>query len=456
MATRRAMAEELVCRSARRLVGSPGDHGGNEAATWAIENCRQPTQVQPTANGCVERFRTGLLSFATTWAVSNELERFAERRLIELADAGLLRISDDGSRRRAAEEAAGRLGVPFVDASSNDYLGLAELDVSRETRVQVGAAGSGASRLIHGTRPAQVQLEATLARWVKAPSALLFTSGYAANVGLLSALGVAGSTIFSDRLNHASIVDGCRLARADVQVIPHLELDALDRALGSRTAGPRWVVTESCFSMDGDGPDLLALRQLCDRHAAGLIVDEAHALGVFGPHGAGRCAAAGVVPDALMGTLGKAVGTQGAFVAGSTALRELLWNQARTFVFSTATSPLLGSVTLLHVERVKTADELRATLLERSAALGAALRGRGVAVPPGLGGPIVPVLVGGNERALKVAAVLEANGILAQAIRPPTVPAGSSRLRLTVSATWPTTAVHRVAAAVADALAQVG
>jgi len=374
-----------------------------------------------------------------------------------LAEAGLLRRSDDGSRRTAAQAAADRLGVPFVDASSNDYLGLAGQDVSRETRVQVGAPGAGASRLIHGTRDELVALETRLAKWVGTAGALLFTSGYAANVGLLSAIGVGGSVILSDRLNHASIVDGCRLARAEVEVIPHLDLGALELALTNhRGRGPVWVVTESCFSMDGDGPDLLALRSLCDRFEAGLVVDEAHALGVFGARGAGRCQAAGVRPDALVGTLGKAVGTQGAFVAGSRALLELLWNQARSFVFSTATSPLLASVTLLHVERLEAANYARAVVLERARLLSEALIRSGVPLPPGLGGPIVPVLVGGNDEALRIAHDLESEGILAQAIRPPTVPPGGARLRLTVSASWPDGAVERVATAVANALRRVG
>jgi 8-amino-7-oxononanoate synthase len=385
--------------------------------------------------------------------VSGELEEFAEGRLAALAAAGLLRSSDDGSKRRSAETAAGRLGVPFVDASSNDYLGLAAGDVSRETRVQVGAPGAGASRLIHGTRPHLVALERQLAEWVRAPAALLFTSGYAANVGLLSALGVEGSVIFSDRLNHASTVDGCRVARAHVEIVPHLDLAALELALANhRGRGPLWVVTESCFSMDGDGPDLVALRALCDRFGAALIVDEAHALGVFGAQGAGRCAAAGVRPDAVVGTLGKAVGTQGAFVAGSAALRELLWNQARSFVYSTATSPLLAAVTLLHVERLRAADADRALVLDRARRLRDGLTERRVQIPPGLGGPIVPVLVGGNAEALQAAERLAAAGILAQAIRPPTVPPGSARLRLTVSAAWPEGAVERVVAAVAQAL----
>jgi 8-amino-7-oxononanoate synthase len=212
------------------------------------------------------------------------------------------------------------------------------------------------------------------------------------------------------------------------------------------------VITEACFSMDGDGPDLGLLRRVCDEHDAGLLVDEAHSLGVFGPRGAGRCAEAGVAPDVLMGTLGKSLGTHGAFVAGSSALRALLWNRARSFVFSTATSPLLAAVTSLHVERVRDSDADREKLFGLVAALRANLEALGVRVESGLGGPITPILVGDNHAALRAATALEAEGILAQAIRPPTVPEGSARLRLTVTTGWPDEAPARVAAAVARAL----
>ena len=381
------------------------------------------------------------------------LDLFVGRILGELDEHGLRRVADDGRTREAAATAAHALGCELVDASSNDYLGLAGFDVSRETGVQVGAAGAGASRLIHGTRPAQVQLERELARWVRLPAALLFTSGYAANVGLLAALGEPDTVILSDRLNHASIIDGCRLGRARVEVLPHLDVGAVESALrASQSARARWVVTESCFSMDGDGPDLRALRSICDRFSAALLVDEAHALGVFGPRGAGRCADAGIVPDALIGTMGKAIGTQGAFVAGSFELRDFLWNRARSFVFSTATSPLLAARTLLHVERVQAAGDLRGRLHMLVAQLRGRLQSLGIEIEPGVGGPILPIVIGDNETALQAAAMLESAGILAQAIRPPTVPPGSARLRLTVSAAWPDDAVERVATATARAL----
>ncbi len=384
--------------------------------------------------------------------MQNVLEIYAREELSALRDHGLLRIADDGALREEALTAAASRGVALVDASSNDYLGLASADVSRETGVKVGPAGAGASRLIHGTRRAQLHLEGALAEWLQLPTSLLFTSGYAANLGLLSAIGTPDSVILSDRLNHASIIDGCRLSRAHTEVLPHLDLAALSGALSrARDARARWVITESCFSMDGDGPDLPALRRLCDEHSAGLIVDEAHALGVFGPGGAGRCAEADVTPDALIGTLGKAIGTQGAFISGSVALRELLWNRARSFVFSTATSPALAEITLLHVQRVRTADDLRVRLMSMVQRLRALLIQQGVPVEPGLGGPILPIIVRDNAKAVRIAAELRGAGILAQAIRPPTVPPDGARLRLTVSAAWPDDAVDRIALAVANA-----
>jgi 8-amino-7-oxononanoate synthase len=382
-----------------------------------------------------------------------QVDRFAELELADLAGRGLIRAPDDGAARASAQAAARRIGRPFVDASSNDYLALGSSTVSRETDVQAGGGappGAGASRLIHGTHSAHLALEGALASWVGLPSALLFPTGYAANVGLLQALGARDTVLVSDSLNHASIVDGCRLARAQTVVVPHGDLGAIERSLvAARTARARWVVVESLYSMDGDGPDLARLRGLCDRHGAGLVVDEAHALGVLGPEGAGRCREAGVVPDAIVGTLGKAVGVQGAFVAGSALLRDLLWNRARTFVFSTAPSPRLAELALFHVQRARAADELRARLLERVQRLHAALRQRQLPLPEGLIGPIVPIVLGANDRALAAAAALADEGILAQAIRYPTVPEGSARLRLTVTAAWPSDAPAWLAAALA-------
>jgi 8-amino-7-oxononanoate synthase len=360
---------------------------------------------------------------------------FLEGELERLAELGLYRDPTDVCGRRAAEEAAGRLQRPFIDVSSNDYLGYARAPVSRETLnpCQGLPGGAGASRLIHGSDAAQLALETELADWVGLPSALLFTSGYGANAGLIPALAQGDDLIVSDALNHASIIDGCRLSRARTVIVPHVDRSKVEQALaGAQSARRRWVVTESYFSMDGDSPDLRALRELCDAFDAGLIVDEAHALGVFGPGGAGLCRAAGVFPDVLVGTLSKAIGVQGAFVAGPPALRDWLWNRARTFVFSTGISPLLCS--LIH-ERVRSAradDTARAGLL----ALAETLRARlapGVRVGPNSRGPILPILIGDPRAAVAAARELQRQGILAQAIRPPTVPEGTSRLRVALS-----------------------
>jgi 8-amino-7-oxononanoate synthase len=356
---------------------------------------------------------------------------------------GLLREPDDGRERQRVAARAAELGLPLLDATSNDYLGLAQRGVSRETS---GRAGAGASRLIHGTAVEHLQLESELARWVGAESALLFASTYAANLGLISALGVEGSVIISDAANHASLIDGARLAKAEVVVVPHLRTAAVDAALRDASgATVCWVVTESYFSMDGDGPNLAELRRVCDEHDACLIVDEAHALGVFGSHGAGRCAELGVRPDILVGALGKAVGTHGGFVAGSSQLRRYLWNRARSFVFSTALSPAHAGLSLSQVRAAQEADDARARLHANAKALRAALAQAGFTLVPGSFGPIVSVILGTNERATVAAARLKSAGILAHAVRPPTVPVGSARLRLTVNGSMSADEIARLA-----------
>jgi 8-amino-7-oxononanoate synthase len=314
-------------------------------------------------------------------------------------------------------------------------------------RLLGASAGAGASRLVQGTMGEHLDLERALAEWVRAPTALLGSSAFATNVGSIPALVEPDSLVVSDRLNHASIVDGCRLSRARVVVVPHLELAAVEEALRARSGGaPAWVVTEGLFSMDGDSPDLLALRALCDRYGAGLYVDEAHSLGVLGPEGAGLAAQHGVSADALVAGLGKAVGAQGGFVAGSELLRTWLWNRARAFVFSTAPSPLLARLTLAQVEAARAADAARVALARRSRELRDALERLGLPVIAG-NGPIVPVVLGSNERALGAMRLLREQRILAQAIRPPTVPLGEARLRLTAHADWPDDAVPRIARA---------
>jgi 8-amino-7-oxononanoate synthase len=264
---------------------------------------------------------------------------------------------------------------------------------------------------------------------------LLFSSGYAANVGLISSLPQRGDTVFSDACNHASIIDGCRLSAAETTVYPHLDLSALAVLLRERRPGGHsFIVTESYFSMDADSPDLSELRAMANQHDAALIVDEAHAIGIFGPLGAGLSAQHAVAPDIVVGTLGKAVGLQGAFVAGPRIVRSWLWNRARSFVYSTATMPTLARQTLLHVKHIQANDGARARLMRHAEQIRTAVAELGLAVPPDSHGPIIPVLLGSVERALDAAQAFRAKGILAYPIRPPTVPKDSARLRLTVTA----------------------
>ncbi len=367
-----------------------------------------------------------------------------EQGLLREPDAGALRSSEGSGgepSESAGEELGGAEGQAWpeswrLDARTNHYQGLGGAAVSRETLATLShsGAGAGASRLIYGTKPEHLRAEHALSTWLQTEASLLFSSGYAANVGTLQALAGPDDLIVSDALNHASIIDGCRLSRATVRVVPHLDLAAAERALSAGAHRQRFLVTESYFSMDGDSPDLGALRRICDRNDAALIVDEAHALGVFGPAGRGLCAAANVVPDVLVGTLGKALGLHGAFVAGSALLRTWLWNRARSFVFSTAPSPLLVALVPERVGTAAAADAPRQRLAAHAQQLRDRLRSAGLNVPEHSHGPIVPVLVGDPARALAARDALAQRGVRAQAIRPPTVPPGTARLRLTVRA----------------------
>ena len=312
-----------------------------------------------------------------------------------------------------------------VSFCSNDYLGLADRHVS-------GLSGCGASRLVAGERDSHKALETTVAQWLGMDSALAFSSGYAANVGLLSALVGRDDTIVSDALNHASIIDGARLSRGNIVVVPHLDTVAVEQALARPREGRAWVVTESYFSMDADSPDVGTLRRLCDRAGAALVIDEAHALGVLGPGGRGVCAEAGVVPDVLIGTFGKAFGASGAFVAGCEPLTAWLWNRARSFVFSTGISPVVADAAREGVITARDQEDLRAHVLALTQRLRSGLQTRGVH-PIGYG-HVVPWVLGQSEAALAMAQSLQSFGFHAQAIRPPTVPQGTARIRLTVTA----------------------
>jgi 8-amino-7-oxononanoate synthase len=372
----------------------------------------------------------------------------------------LEQLEHHGLRRQARPPCA----PGALSFCSNDYLGLAGL------AAPPASSGSGASRLITGERDEHRRLERALASWMGVEEVLAFSSGYAANVGALSALAGAGDLIVSDALNHASLIDGARLSRARVVVVRHGDPAAIDQALVERRERRAWVVVESYYSMDADGPDLAGLRRVCDARGAALYVDEAHALGVLGPAGRGRCAEAGVTPDVLVGTLGKAFGSQGAFVAGRTLLREWLWNRARSFVFSTGLAPVSAAAGVRALQLILEKPELavrvrelstrlRTGLVEAGASIAPAspttttMPAPGVSPPPRLlgFGHVVPVVLGTPARALRWAATMRDHGVDVHAIRPPTVPPGGARIRMTVTAAHSATDVDRAIAAYASA-----
>ena len=274
-----------------------------------------------------------------------------------------------------------------------------------------------------------------LCDWLDVAAVALFSSGYAANVGTLSALLDKDCLVLSDALNHASIIDGCRLSGATIKVYRHLDV-AHARALlteNSRSYARTLIVTESMFSMDGDRAPLSALRRLADEHHAALYVDEAHALGVYGAEGRGLCAANRVRPDILVGTLGKALGLQGAFVAGAQSIVDWLYHRARSLVYSTGMSPALAAVIPLAVQLTRHAERERALLEEHRQRLHHALVELGL-LSSACDGIIMPVILGDAKAAMQMAQRLWSQGVWVHAIRPPTVPEGASRLRCVLSA----------------------
>ncbi len=366
------------------------------------------------------------------------VKHLASDPLAHLA-AQLDQLEREGLRRRPSAP----LPADAASFCSNDYLGLAS-----RTAPSSAPAGAGASRLIAGERAEHRQLELALARWLGTEETLLFTSGYAANVGTLAALAGPGDLLVSDALNHASIIDGARLSRARVVVAPHGDVGAVRRALAERTEERAWVAVESYYSMDADSPDLGALRAACDDLGAGLLVDEAHALGVLGPEGRGLCAAHGIVPDVLVGTLGKAFGGQGAFVAGRAVLRDFLWNKARSFVFSTGLAPVSAAAGQEALLQILGRPELAAHVSAMAARLRTGLERAGASRILGFG-HVVPILVGGPTKALELAERMRSRGVAVHAIRPPTVPPGTARIRLTVTARHAAADIDRVVEAYA-------
>lgn len=363
-------------------------------------------------------------------------ENWPDRIRAQLAD-----LVDEGRWRAPREFDAwgpqGLLeGTEVVSFASNDYLGLSAHPAVRAAAheaIERWGTGAGASRLVTGSRPVHAELEEELAGWKGTEAAVCFPTGFAANLGVLSVLGGPGVRVFSDELNHASIIDGCRLSRAQVTVYRHRDLGQLEELLESgegRSTTPPLVVTDSVFSMDGDVAPLDELVALCARRGTALVVDEAHA--VLGP----RLDLSDVSGSAnstivRVGTLSKTLGALGGFVAASRDLVDLLINRARSYIFSTALPPADAAAALAALRILRTAEGK--ALVERLEVLLQRMTAAGVAAP-GHPSPIIPVVLGPEEAAIDASMRLLARGLWVPAIRPPTVPAGTSRLRVTLSA----------------------
>jgi 8-amino-7-oxononanoate synthase len=352
-----------------------------------------------------------------------------------------------------------------VNLLSNDYLGLATRPEFRQAVLEVfscaGVMGSTGSRLLSGNAREWEALETEFASFAGTEAALYFGSGYAANVGLLSSILKPGDAVFSDEFNHASLIDGMRLSGAKKVIYPHGDMGFLARALAQYKdcTGAKVMVTESLFSMEGDFAPLEELRRLASEHGAELVIDEAHAVGVYGPQGRGMAAELGIEREvlAVVHTCGKAFSSMGAFVCGSAELKQFLINKARTFIFTTAAPPYMAGQIQAALAFVRAADAQREHLCRMAGELRHELRARGLNCGNG-SSHIVPLILGSNERALRVAEKVRQGGFAVKAIRPPTVPAGSARVRLSLTAQITSEDVQRlvnlIAAAICAAIAE--
>jgi 8-amino-7-oxononanoate synthase len=352
-----------------------------------------------------------------------------QRMRSELADL------DSRSQLRSLEQPHG------IDLNSNDYLGLADDPRMKQTVLEAvhGAQriASTGSRLLSGHDEVWTELESEFARWVGTEAAVYFTSGYAANMGLLSAILGPDDVVFSDSANHASLIDGMRLAKSRRVIFPHLDLNALEGELrwSHAGSGARFIVVESIFSMNGDRAPLSEMAGLARRYNAELIVDEAHAVGVCGPAGSGCVAEAGLTERvfATVHTCGKSLAAAGAFVCGSQTLRDYLVNRARTFIFNTALPPYFAYQVNSGMRLAAAADTQRQQLANLGMFLRNELLQNGFDTA-GSDSHIVPVVVGSNDVAVAFAVQLQSRGYGVRAIRPPTVPPGAARLRLSLTA----------------------
>jgi 8-amino-7-oxononanoate synthase len=373
-----------------------------------------------------------------------DLERRDLKRVRRVID------SPQGPRVRVA-------GRALVNFSSNDYLGLANHPRLRDAAhraIDEHGVGAGASPLVSGNLRAHHEAEERFARFAGLPRALLFGSGYAANLGILAALADRDAEIFSDELNHACLIDGARLSKAKVTRFPHRDVDALEARLSASQSPVKVVATDAVFSMDGDIAPVPRLVELCDKHDAWLVLDDAHGIGVLGPTGRGTLEHFGITSPRIvyMATLGKALGGYGAFVAGTPALVDWLVQRARTYVYSTALPPMAAAVACAALDLVDEDPSLVLALRARIGELSAALSAAGIEAAPS-STAIHPIIVGETRAALDAAARLQDRGFLVPAIRPPTVPEGTSRLRVSLSAAHTREEIAALAAALADCLA---
>ena len=384
----------------------------------------------------------------------------------EWVQAALDALGREGRLRSpsAFAEPGGRIrqdGRTWLNLSSNDYLNLARdprLAEAAERLLRTVGSGAAASRLMTGTLECHEALERAIARFKGYPAALLFGSGYMANTGVIPALVGRDDFVLADRLCHASIIDGIQLSRATLRRFAHNDAADLERQLtGITGSGRRLVITEAVFSMDGDTAPLADTVDAAERHGAMVMVDEAHATGVFGPRGSGLIRSAGLEGrvHVSMGTLSKALGGYGGFVACSETLRKLLINRARPFIYSTALPPAMLGSALRAIAIVESEPGLGSELLARAAQLRALVQAEGLDTGRSAS-QIVPVMVGDNRRALAVSERLRGQGILCVAIRPPTVPEGTARLRLSVTLAHTEDDLRLAVRAVAEAIRQEG
>ena len=326
-------------------------------------------------------------------------------------------------------------GRTILNFSSNDYLNLATDIRLKEATMQATqrwGCGATASRLMCGHLELHDELEAQLAALVRQESALVFPSGFQANLAVFSTLGRRGDAIFSDELNHASIIDGCRLSRADVFVYRHRDMEHLEYLLRSESDRDRKIVaSDSVFSMDGDEADVARAFEISRRHQAILVVDEAHAIGVLG-QGGGLCRERGIPADIVVGTMSKSLGASGGFAAGSAEFKRLLINRARSFIFSTGLAPGAAASALEAARILVSTPTLGETLQQNARRFRELLSASSLDVRPSES-QIVPVRIGNNQKALEISRSLLADGLWIRAVRPPTVPEGTSRLRLSVT-----------------------